>query len=150
MGLKWFRASLSMEEEAAKVPEMTGFYRRVSYFESAIPKNAEVSGAPSSIISDSTASDDNETVQYDRSKADLTSQLSSSITDSDEITVKDNDKKLQINNHAVENAEPSTSIKDPNVKEQSTCGDESNKITEDRYDMSNTKSPISSDNELVI
>jgi len=139
-----------MEKEAAKIPEMTGLYRRVSFSEMAIQKNAEVSAAPSSITSDSTTSDDNETVQCDRSKVNLTNQSSpsSSIIDSEEMTVKDNDK-AKINNYIVENAEPSTS-KDANTKEQLTRGEESNKITKDQNDMSYTKSPICSDNELVI
>lgn len=150
MGLKWFRARLSMEKEATKVPEMTGMYRRILYsehIESAIEKE-EVSTTHFS--NNSMASDDNETIQYDHSKADLTSQLSSSITDSEEIMIKDNEKEPQINNYAVENAEPSAFIKDLNVKEQSTCDEESNKITKDQNDMSGTKSPICSDNELVI
>jgi len=146
MGLKWFRARLSLEEEASKVPAMTGLYRRISYFESTIQKNVKISAAPPSVANDST-SDDNETVEYDRSKADLTSQTSSSIIESEEITVKD-DKKPQTNNHIVENVEPS--IKDSNAKEQSERGKESNKITKDQNDMSDTKNPIYSDNELVI
>lgn len=148
MGLKWFRARLSLEKEATKVPEMTGLYRRILYSELAIQKNAEVSTA--SFSNDSTASNDNETVQYDHSKADLTSQLSSSITNSEEIMVKDNEEEPQINSYAIENAEPPAFIKDPNVKEQSTCDEESNKITKDQNDMSGIKSPIYSDNELVI
>ncbi|XP_018359567.1 PREDICTED: uncharacterized protein LOC108758867 [Trachymyrmex cornetzi] len=150
MGLKWFRASLSMEKEASKVPAMTGLYRRIS-FEPAIQKNVEVSlsTAPHLIINDSTSSGDNETAKNDRSRADLTNQTSSSIIDSKEITVKDIDNKPQINNHLVENAESSTSIKDPNVKEESARGEELNKITKDQ-NMSDTKNPIYSDNELVI
>lgn len=150
--LKRFRARLSMEKEAAKIPEMTGLYRRVSFSEMAIQKNAEVSAAPSSITSDSTTSDDNETVQCDHSKVNITSQSSSasssSIIDSEEMMVKDNDK-AQINNYIFENVKPSTS-KDANTKEQLTRGEESNKITKDQNDMSFTKSPICSDNELVI
>jgi len=134
-----------LEEEASKVPAMTGLYRRISYFESTIQKNVKISTAPPSVANDSTTSD--ETVEYDRSKADLTSQTSSSIIESEEITVKD-DKKPQTNNHIVENVEPS--IKDSNVKEQSGRGKESNKITKDQNDMSDTKNPICSDNELVI
>ncbi|XP_018313392.1 uncharacterized protein [Mycetomoellerius zeteki] len=150
MGLKWFRASLSMEKEASKVPAMTGLYRRISYFEPAIKKNVEVSlSTPPLIASDSTLSGDNETVKNDRSRADLTNQTSSSIIDSEEITVKDIDNKPQINNHSVENAESSTSTKDPNVKEESARSEELNKITKDQ-NMSDTKSPIYSDNELVI
>lgn len=152
MGLKWFRASLSMEEKPTKIPELTGLYRRVSYSDLAIQKNAQVLTAPPSMTSDSTASDDNETMQYDRSKADLSQSSSSSIIDSKEIIVKDNDKKPQMNNHAVENMEPSTSTKDPNIKEQpiATPSEESNKITKDQNDMSDTKNIICSDNELVI
>lgn len=150
MGLKWFRASLSLEEGATKIPEMAGLYRRrVSYPELTIQKNAQILTSPLSITNDSTANDDNETMQCDRSKTDLTSQLSSSIIDSEEITIKDNDKKPQINNHAVENAEPCTSNKDSNIKEHSPRSEESNKITKDQ-NMSDTKNIICSDNELVI
>ncbi|XP_018342227.1 PREDICTED: uncharacterized protein LOC108748501 [Trachymyrmex septentrionalis] len=150
MGLKWFRASLSMEKEASKVPAMTGLYRRIS-FEPAIQKNVEVSltTAPLLIVSDSTSSGDNETVKNDRSRADLTNQTSSSIIDSEKITVKDIDNKSQINNHSVENTESSTFTKDSNVKEESARGEELHKITKDQ-NMSDTKSPIYSDNELVI
>ncbi|XP_011164186.1 uncharacterized protein LOC105199001 [Solenopsis invicta] len=149
MGLKWFRARLSMEEEASKVQPMTGLYRRFSdYSESTNWKNAEVSVAkPPSVASYSMASDDNETMEYNRSKADLVSQTSSSIIDLEEITVKDDVKKLQISNYTVNNEEPSTSIKDPNIEQQSTHGKKSNKTTKDQNDA---KSPICSDNELVI
>ncbi|XP_011867444.1 PREDICTED: uncharacterized protein LOC105561765 [Vollenhovia emeryi] len=149
MGLKWFRARLSIEKAAAKVPEMAGLYRRISFSESSIQRTAEVSVSPVSFASYSTASDDNETVPYDRSKEELTSQSSLSINDSEEITIKNNDKKLKINNHAVENAEPSTSNKDLNIKEPSTCNNESNKITKNQNDVLDT-SPICADNELVI
>lgn len=145
MGLNWFRASLSMEEEASKVDTMTGMYRKISFFE---PKDVEISAAPPSVASDSISSE--ETAEYDRSKADLTSQTSSTI-DLEEMTVKDTDKKSKINNHAVENTEPPTSNKDPNVNEQSGERDEeSNKITKDQNDTPVTESPICSDNELVI
>ncbi|XP_012523960.1 uncharacterized protein LOC105829546 [Monomorium pharaonis] len=145
MGLKWFRARLSIEKEQSKIPEMTGQYRRFSYSESTNKKNVEVLIAtPSSVASDS--SDDNETIEYDRSKTDLASQTSSSIIDSEEMMIKENVKKPQIINYMIENAEPSTSIKDPNVKEQSIHGEISNKTTKDQND---TKSPIL-DNELVI
>lgn len=154
LGLKWFRARLSMEKEASKIPAMTGLYRKVSYSESTIQKYAEVSTAPPSVASDSTASDNNETVEYDSkfkssSKADLTSQSSSSITDLEETPVKNNNKKPQINNYAIENVEPSTSTKDLNIKEQSTRDEESHKIIKNQSE-SDTKSPICSDNELVI
>lgn len=148
LGLKRFRACLSIKKEASKIPEMTGLYRRVSYSESTTQKNVEVSAAPPSVASDSTASDNNETVEYDCSKADLTSQSSSSIIDSEETPVKDNNKKSQISNYAFEKTEPSTS-KDLNIKEQSPRSKESNKIIKDQSE-SDTKSPICSDNELVI
>ncbi|XP_011057397.1 PREDICTED: uncharacterized protein LOC105147823 [Acromyrmex echinatior] len=150
MGLKWFRASLSMEKEASKIPAMTGLYRRIS-FEPAIQKNMEVSlsTAPILIVSDSTSSGDNEIVKNNRSRADLTNQTSSSIIDSEEITIKDIDNKPQINNYSVENIESSTFTKDPNVKEESACSEKLNKITKDQ-NTSDTKSLINSDNELVI
>jgi len=150
MGLKWFRASLSMEKEASKVPAMMGLYRKIS-FEPAIQKNVEVSlsTVPLLIVSDLTSSGDNETVKNDRSRADLTNQTSSSSIDSEEITIKDIDNKSQINNHSVENTESSIFTKDPNVKEESARGEKLNKITKDQ-NMSDIKSPINSDNELVI
>lgn len=149
MGVKWFRASLSMEEESTKVPEMTGLYRRVSDYELSTQKSAQISVTLLSTTSDSIANDDNETMQYDHPKADLSQSSSSSIIDSEEITVEINDKKPQINN-VDENVEPSTSTKDLNIKEQSTHSEESNKITKDQNDMSDTKNIICSDNELVI
>ncbi|XP_012062191.1 PREDICTED: uncharacterized protein LOC105625470 [Atta cephalotes] len=150
MGLKWFRASLSMEKEASKVPAMMGLYRRIS-FEPTIQKNVEISlsTVPLLIVSDLTSSGDNETVKNDRSRADLTNQTSSSSIDSEEITIKDIDNKSQINNHSVENTESSIFTKDPNVKEESARGEKLNKITKDQ-NMSDIKSPINSDNELVI
>jgi len=150
MGLKWFRASLSMEKEASKVPAMMGLYRKIS-FEPAIQKNVEVSlsTVPLLIVSDLTSSGDNETMKNDRSRADLTNQTSSSSIDSEEITIKDIDNKSQINNHSVENTESSIFTKDPNVKEESARGEKLNKITKDQ-NMSDIKSPINSDNELVI
>jgi len=142
MGLKWFRASLSMEKEASKVPAMMGLYRKIS-FEPAIQKNVEVSlsTVPLLIVSDLTSSGDNETVKNDRSRADLTNQTSSSSIDSEEITIKDIDNKSQINNHSVENTESSIFTKDPNVKEESARGEKLNKITKDQ-NMSDIKSPI--------
>ncbi|XP_018045122.1 PREDICTED: uncharacterized protein LOC108685024 [Atta colombica] len=150
MGLKWFRASLSMEKEASKVPAMMGLYRRIS-FEPTIQKNVEISlsTVPLLIVSDLTSSGDNETVKNDRSRADLTNQTSSSSIDSEEITIKEIDNKSQINNHSVENTESSIFTKDPNVKEESARGEKLNKITKDQ-NMSDIKSPINSDNELVI
>ncbi|KAM0725019.1 hypothetical protein ACS0PU_009403 [Formica fusca] len=140
MGLKWFRARLSMEKEASKVPVMTGLYRRVSHFESnvlAMRKN-EISSL--SIASESTAIANNEGAQYDRSKADLASQLSSSsIIDSEEIWH---------DNYVIVHTEPSTS-KDSNLKEESLSrNEESNKMNREQNDNSDTKNP--SDNELVI
>lgn len=140
MGLKWFRARLSMEKEASKVPVMTGLYRRVSHFESnvlAMRKN-EISSL--SIASESTAIANNEGAQYDRSKADLASQLSSSsIIDSEEIWH---------DNYVIVHTEPSTS-KDSNLNEESLSrNEESNKMNREQNDNSDTKNP--SDNELVI
>lgn len=140
MGLKWFRARLSMEKEASKVPVMTGLYRRVSHIESnvlAMRKN-EISSL--SIASESTAIANNEGAQYDRSKADLASQLSSSsIIDSEEIWH---------DNYVIVHTEPSTS-KDSNLKEKSLSrNEESNKMNREQNDNSDTKNP--SDNELVI
>ncbi|CAL1683805.1 unnamed protein product [Lasius platythorax] len=140
MGLKWFRARLSIKKEASKVPAMTGLYRRVSHSESnvaAMPKNEDTSP---SISSDTTAIANNEGAQYDRSKADFANQLSSSsIIDSEEH-----------GDYAIINTEPSTS-KDSNLKEQSLSRDEeSNKINTEQSDSSDTKSRICSDNELVI
>ncbi|XP_011630887.1 uncharacterized protein LOC105422980 [Pogonomyrmex barbatus] len=150
MGLKWFRARLSMKKEASKIPAMSGLYRRISYFESATRKNIEISTMSPSIASDSATTDNNETAQYDRSKADFTNQSSSSIIDLEKTMVKDNDKKSQINNHAIENIESSTSTEDLNIKEQSTYSEKSNKITKDQNNISDIKSPICADNELVI
>ncbi|XP_029169981.1 uncharacterized protein LOC114939723 [Nylanderia fulva] len=61
MGLKWFRARLSIKKEASKVPAMTGLYRRVSpRFESntTMPKNEDILNSPD-ILNTPTVSSDN-------------------------------------------------------------------------------------------
>ncbi|KAL0106795.1 hypothetical protein PUN28_015383 [Cardiocondyla obscurior] len=155
MGLKWFRARLSMEKEAAKVPELTGLYRRMSDFESTpkfgkIMKYSTNSDITFPIVNDSMINDNNRTVERDLSEADCTSQSSSSIINSEESMTKDSDKKIQINNHEIENVEPSTSTKNSTIKEQLISGEELKKITNDQNYISDTKNPVSSDNELVI
>ncbi|GAB1865200.1 hypothetical protein CAJAP_06279 [Camponotus japonicus] len=136
MGLKWFRAHLSLKKlkkEASRVPGMRGLYRRTSHFESNVKNEVlaknEVSSA--SITSDSTAIANKEEAQHNRSKADLASQLSSSSS----IDSQEHD------NHENVNTNPSTS-KDSDLKEQSLPQDEeSNKKNKEQSD--------SSDNELV-
>lgn len=139
MGLKWFRARLSMEKEASKVPVMTGLYRRVSHFETNVSMRKNEVSSPS-IASESTTIANNERAQYDRPKADLASQSSSSsINDSEEIWH---------DNYVIVHTEPSTS-KDLNLKEESLSrNEESNKMNREQNDSSNMKNP--SDNELVI
>ncbi|KAL6435971.1 hypothetical protein ACFW04_005657 [Cataglyphis niger] len=140
MGLKWFRARLSMEKEASKVPVMTGLYRRVSHFETNVSMMRKSEVSSPSMASESTTIVNNERAQYDRPKADLASQLSSSsINDSEEIWH---------DNYVIVHTEPSTS-KDLNLKEESLSRNkESNKMNREQHDSSNKKKP--SDNELVI
>lgn len=143
MGLKWFRARLSIKKEKAKIPAMMGLYRRVSHSElnvAAMSKNEDISNPPPTISSDSTAIANNG-AQYDRT-ADF-------IIDEDENYHR---RQLLIpkkhGNQAIVNAEPSTSIKDLNLKEQSLSQDEeSNNMNTEQNDNSD-KSRL--DNELVI
>lgn len=138
MGLKWFRAHLSLKKlkkEASRVPGMIGLYRRTSHFESnvkneVLAKNEDFSP---SITSDSTAFANKEEAQHKRSKADLASQLSSSI---------DSQKH---DNHKNVNTDPSTS-KDSDLKEQALRQEKLNNNRE-RSDSLDVKSR--SDNKLI-
>jgi len=136
MGLKWFRARLSMKKEASKVPKLTGLYRRVSCFESDIlMKEENKTFATPSTINDSAISTNNEKTQYNYLKADLTSQSSSLPI----INLKEH------NNYT--NAESST--KNTNIKEKSLISNEQlNKINKNQSDISDKN--ICSDNEIVI
>jgi len=135
MGLKWFRARLSMKKEASKVPTLTGLYRRVSCFESDIStKEENKTFAAPSTINDSTISTNNEKTQHNHLKTDLTSQ-SSSLP----ITNLKEDSNYT-------NAESST--ENTNIKEKSLISNEQlNKTNKNQSDM---KSNIYSDNEIVI
>lgn len=139
MGLKWFRAHLSLKKlkkEASKVPGMIGLYRKTSHIESnEVSAKNEISSSP--IISDSIVIVNNEETQRDRSKADLASQLSSSssVIDSQEY-----------DNHENVNTEPSTS-KDSDLKESLSQDEELNKLNKERSDNLDIKSQ--SDNELI-
>lgn len=140
MGFKWFRARLKIKKEVSKIPAMTGlYYRREScaeLFTTTTRKN-EISDKQVFEHNISAASINNESVQYDHSKADLKCQLS--------LSSSIHSKK---SNDTVENV---SSIKDPNVKRESSTHDmELNKTNKDENDVSNTKKHISSDNELVI
>lgn len=143
MGLKWFRARLSLNKKGAyKVPTMTGMYRRISYSESntlATRKNEYTfSAVSSSIANDSTSVNDKEQ-QYDRTKEDLASQLSSLNTD------------LKRDNYVIQNEGYTASMNDLNAAEQSSiCGGEINKINEDQNYVTNTKDRFCQETELVI
>lgn len=140
MGLKSFRARLSMNNKKSKVPELTGLYRRVSYSESdvsTIQKNAPLFRRN---ILAKEIHNNNETSQNDSSKSDVTDKLSSS-------TINEMEERA---NQTVENAK--LSIDDSNALEQSLTDDkELNKINENQDDhASDTKNRISSDNEMLI
>lgn len=140
MGLKWFRAHLSLaklKKEASKVPGMMGLYRRTSHFESNVKNEVLAKNEVSSpsIISDSTAFANKEEAQHKHSKADLATQLSSSI---------DSQKH---DNHKNVNTDPSTS-KDSDLKEQALPQDE--KLNNNR-ERSNSLDVVKSrsDNKLI-
>nr|XP_012232620.1 PREDICTED: uncharacterized protein LOC105678126 [Linepithema humile] len=140
MGFKWFRARLKITKKASKIPVMTGLYRRVSYVESftSTTRKNEISNEQVFEHNVPAASINNESMQHD-SKADLTSQLSSSSS----IDSKES-------NHTVENAK--SSAKDSTINGESSTHDkkELNKINKDESNVSDTKNRVSSDNELVI
>ncbi|XP_025266937.1 protein starmaker-like [Camponotus floridanus] len=139
MGLKWFRAHLSLtklKKEASRVPGMIGLYRRTSHFESNVKNEVLAKNEVSSpsITSDSTAFANKEEAQHKRSKADLASQLSSSI----DSQKHDNYKNV--------NTDPSTS-KDSDLKEQALPQDEKLNNNRERSNSLNVKSR--SDNKLI-
>lgn len=137
MGLKWFRARMSMKKEASKVPAMTGLYRRVSYFEpdvSTIQRN-NVSAAPASMNNDSTSMK-NEESQCDHSKSGPTSESSSLPI----INTKEYD------NRAIGNADLSMPAKDVMKERSLTPAEQLNKTNQNNIPV--TKA--GSDNEIVI
>lgn len=142
MGLKWFRARLSINKKGTcKVPTMTGIYRKVSYSEPnilAMRKNEYTLPAVSSSIANNlTRANDKE--QDDRAK-DLTSK-SPSLLNTD----------LDCDNHVIQNEEPTTSIKNSNTVEQfSVRKEEINKINKDQSHISNIRGHTSQETELVI
>lgn len=140
MGLKWFRARLSMNKKEYKVPVMTGIYRRVSYAESnalATRKNEHMSPTViSSIANDSNANDKEQ--QYDRAKEDLVSQSPSSNVDN------------KSGSNVIQNKEPTASMRDSNAEESLMSGEETNKSNEEQSHVSNTKDRVCEETELVI
>lgn len=146
MGLKWFRARLSInKEETSKFPTMTGLYKRVSYFEyntSTVPQSPLYTSSATSptISNDSTVSANDEEARYDRAKADLAGPLSSSITDTEER-----------DNRAAQNEELSTFTKDSSITKRSLMREEeSNKLNKEQSHTSDMKSHICQENEIVI
>ncbi|XP_025160486.1 uncharacterized protein LOC112589860 [Harpegnathos saltator] len=135
MGLKWFRARLSINKKGAyKISTMPGIYRRVSYSESntlAMRKNEySLSTVSSSIANDSTNANN---------KEDLTSQSQSLNTD------------LEHDEYVAQNEELVASIKELKmVKQSSIYEEETNETNEDQNHVSNMKDSTCQETELVI
>lgn len=142
MGLKWFRARLSIKKKVYKDQDMIGFYRKISYFESdisAVPRNAN-SGS-SSFLYDSAVNSNNEIAQYDRSKIGLTSQLTP-LSHIDSVET----------DYTIQDIEASTSIESSNIaKELLINGEKSKKVNKnDNNSAIDTTDCSCQDDEIII